>query len=73
MDILLIIIYFGIGVAIAGIVEEINDGKTSGFVFGMCVFLWPIVIIGVLLFGFLLLFVGIGTKIGEFIKKILEK
>lgn len=72
MDILLIIIYFGIGVAIAAVVQELNDGEISGFVFGMCTFLWPIVIIGVLLFGFLLLFVGIGTKIGEFIKKILE-
>ncbi len=73
MDILLIIIYFGIGVAIAAIVQEINNGDISGFVFGMCIFFWPIVIVGVFLIGFLLLFAGIGQKIGEFIKKILEK
>lgn len=72
MDILLAIIYFGIGVAIAAIFQEISDDKIGSFMFTMCTFFWPILIIGVLLFGFLLLFVGIGTKIGEFIKNIFK-
>lgn len=73
MLILIGIIYFGIGVAIAAVIQVTNDGEISGFVFGMCVFFWPIILVGLLLFGFLLLFAEIGQRIGRFIKKIVEK
>ena len=73
LQILIALVYFGVGVAIASVIQETNDGEISGFVFGMCIFFWPIVLVGLLLLGFLLLFAEIGQRIGRFIKKIVEK